>query len=306
MKGDLVGRVVERLHGENIRVIGRFDFSKLNESIACEHPEWLSRDQQGEPYPPYNGQVPTCLNGGYQQEAMFRILGEALDRYPLDGVFFNMIGYPRSDYSGQHLGICQCDACRRRFHEMYQLPLPTREAAGDPATPKYQEFCRRTISDQFTRVNQFIKGKGEGIAVCTYTAEGVDVIRSAFQMGHLRRLMESLPDPLNRIPDQSLLADQPGIGTRHIAVTRDARGRYALAYSPSGNPFPLRLDGLAGERLRAAWFDPREGTCRVFSGIACSGTLEFTPPTEGEGQDWVLVLNDASRNFPLLSALGKP
>ena len=46
----------------------------------------------------YNGQVHTCVNGGYQQEYMFEILGEAVDRYPLDGVFFNMIGYQRSDY----------------------------------------------------------------------------------------------------------------------------------------------------------------------------------------------------------------
>jgi hypothetical protein len=63
----------------------------------------------------------------------------------------------------------------------------------------------------------------------------------------------------------------------------------------------VKLEHLAGDKLRAAWFDPREGTQRLLSEIARHGTREFTPPTQGEGQDWILVLNDASCNFPLPS-----
>ena len=124
-------------------------------------------------------------------------------------------------------------------------------------------------------------------------------------MGHLRRLMESLPDPLQRVPDQSLLASEAGTGNEHIAVTRDAQGRYALVYSAAGRPFTVKLENLAGDKLRAAWFDPREGTHRLLSEIARHGTREFTPPTLGEGQDWILVLNDASRNFQLPSLTQK-
>ncbi len=82
-----------------------------------EHPEWLTRDADGRSIPAYNGQVATCLNGWYQQQGMLKILGEAIDRYPIDGVFFNMIGYPRSDYSGRTIGICQCENCRQRLHD---------------------------------------------------------------------------------------------------------------------------------------------------------------------------------------------
>ncbi len=184
MQGDLTAEVVRRLHAEGIRVIGRFDFSKINERIARQHPEWLSRDVEGNAYPPYNGQVPTCLNGGYQQEGMFRILGEAIDRYPLDGVFFNMIGYPRRDYSGRHLGICQCASCRERFRKMHEVDLPKRQDRGDPDYRKYEEFCRRTISDQFERVNRLIKQKRADLAICTYTSSGVDVIRSESNRSH--------------------------------------------------------------------------------------------------------------------------
>ncbi len=178
MQGDLTAEVVRRLHAHGIRVIGRFDFSKVNESIAAKHPDWLSRDRQGNAYPPYNGQQPTCLNGGYQQEGMFAILTEALDRYPLDGVFFNMIGYPRRDYSGRDLGICQCAGCKTRFRQMSGLDLPKTENRDDPAYRQYQTFCSRTIRDQFERVRALVKSKNLNIAICTYTSDGVDVIRS--------------------------------------------------------------------------------------------------------------------------------
>jgi hypothetical protein len=63
----------------------------------------------------------------------------------------------------------------------------------------------------------------------------------------------------------------------------------------------VKLDNLAVDKLRAVWFDPREGTHRLLSEIARRGTREFAPSTQGEGQDWILVLNDASRNFQLSS-----
>ncbi|MBM4023972.1 MAG: hypothetical protein FJ280_00975 [Planctomycetes bacterium] len=177
MKGDLTGEVVKRLHAEGIRVIARFDFSKVNERIAQEHPEWLTRDADGRSVPAYNGQVATCLNSWYQQEGMLKILGEAIDRYPIDGVFFNMIGYPRSDYSGRAIGICQCVNCRQRFHEIFGLDLPKSGQEKTPAAEKYQEFTRRTIREQFEKVNAFVKGKNPNLAICTYTESGVDVVR---------------------------------------------------------------------------------------------------------------------------------
>jgi len=177
MKGDLTGEVVRRLHAEGIRVIARFDFSKVNERIAQEHPEWLTRDADGRSIPAYNGQVATCLNSWYQQEGMLEILGEAIDRYPIDGVFFNMIGYPRSDYSGRAIGLCQCGNCRQRFYEISGLDLPKSGQENTPTAEKYQEFTRRTIREQFEKVNAFVKGRNPNLAICTYTESGVDVVR---------------------------------------------------------------------------------------------------------------------------------
>lgn len=176
MKGDLVGTVLQRLHQEGIRVIGRFDFSKINEKFAAEKPEWLYVSEKGQ-HVNYNGQVHTCVSGGYQQEYMFEILGEAVDRYPLDGVFFNMIGYQRSDYSGNYHGICQCQACKDKFREYSGMDLPKTQDDKSPTYRRYLEFTRMMSDRQFSRVNAFLKAKRPGLAICTYTPTGVDIIR---------------------------------------------------------------------------------------------------------------------------------
>jgi hypothetical protein len=176
MQGDLVGTVLERLHAEGIRVIGRFDFSKINEKFAAEHPEWLYVSEKGENVN-YNGQVHTCVSGGYQQEYMFEILGEAIDRYPLDGVFFNMIGYQRSDYSRNYHGLCQCQACKGKFREYSGMELPKTREDDSPIYRKYLEFTRMMSDRQFNRVNAFLKAKRPDLAICTYTPTGVDIIR---------------------------------------------------------------------------------------------------------------------------------
>lgn len=117
---------------------------------------------------------------------------------------------------------------------------------------------------------------------------------SATQMGHLRRLIESRP-MLERIPDQSLLADGEGEGSAHRRATR---GRdYAFIYSPDGAPFRVRLGVLAGARLRAAWFNPRTGETIFLELLENRGEHAFDPPGDiAVGNDWVLVLDDVSRN----------
>lgn len=176
MKGDLVGTVLKRLHEEGVRVIGRFDFSKINERFAAEKPEWLYVSEKGENVN-YNGQVHTCVSAGYQQEYMFEILGEAVDRYELDGVFFNMIGYQKSDYSGNYHGLCQCRACKEKFRKFCGMELPAKKNEGNPAYKKYLEFTRFMSDKQFHRVHDFLKAKKPNLAICTYTTAGVDVIR---------------------------------------------------------------------------------------------------------------------------------
>jgi len=171
MKGDLTDTVLKRLHAEGIRMAGRFDVSKINEKFAAEHPEWLYVSEAGKNVN-YNGQVHTCLSGGYQQEYMYEFLAEALDRYPLDGVFFNMSGYQRNDYSRNYHGICQCDNCRRLFKQYSGLDLPPTQD-NSAVYRKYVEFTRGMTTKQNDKVKKFFKDKRPDLMLYV-----MDVIRS--------------------------------------------------------------------------------------------------------------------------------
>ena len=124
LKSDKLGEIVDKCHAKGIRVIARFDFSKTHESLYEEHPQWYYRDLQGQAVR-YNDTVQTCINGPYQQELSLEMIREVITNYPVDGIFFNMFGYFTRDYSNVYHGICQCEACRRRFRAYSGLELPT-------------------------------------------------------------------------------------------------------------------------------------------------------------------------------------
>lgn len=156
LKGDLVGEVVQKCHENNIKVIARFDISKVNESIAAQKPQWLYVGTDGKNVN-YNGEVHTCINGGYQQEYIFEILKETIISYPFDGIFFNNSGYTTSDYSGVNHGICQCQNCKKRFRDSTGLILPIRADRNNPVYIKYREFQSSTTTELNQRILKFIK-----------------------------------------------------------------------------------------------------------------------------------------------------
>jgi hypothetical protein len=125
----------------------------------------------------------------------------------------------------------------------------------------------------------------------------------AEQMQHGRRLMESRPY-LSRIPDDSVIVSAevatsvPGAGTRRYAATRDAQGSYAMVYAPVGRAFAVRMDAVSGSKVKAWWYNPRDGKATAIGEFPSTGTRRFAPPDPGELLDWVLVLDAVSKNFP--------
>jgi hypothetical protein len=55
---------------------------------------------------------------------------------------------------------------------------------------------------------------------------------------------------------------------------------------------------LSGTLIKAYWYDPRLGTSTYIGSFPKRASREFTPPSHGRGNDWVLVLDDAAKNFP--------
>jgi hypothetical protein len=125
----------------------------------------------------------------------------------------------------------------------------------------------------------------------------------AGQMQYGRYLLESRPF-LTRVPDDSIIVTAevptavPGAGLKRLVATRDSEGSYAMVYSPAGRPFKVRMGAVSGNTVKAWWYNPRNGQAEAIGEFPNRGEREFSPPDKGEHLDWVLVLDDASRDFP--------
>jgi hypothetical protein len=53
-----------------------------------------------------------------------------------------------------------------------------------------------------------------------------------------------------------------------------------------------------GTRVTGYWYNPRNGTSTRIGIFDNAGMREFVPQYEGLGSDWVLVLDDAARDYP--------
>lgn len=116
----------------------------------------------------------------------------------------------------------------------------------------------------------------------------------AFDLIHARRLIESRPFT-SRIPDQSLIELSYYPETDYIVATRGEG--YAFVYFPTGWKARIILDKIGAESITAYWYNPRNGESTLTGTFPGRGVKEFTPPSGGRGNDWILVLDDVSKGF---------
>ena len=125
----------------------------------------------------------------------------------------------------------------------------------------------------------------------------------AQQMKFGRQLIESRPF-LTRVPDDQIIVEDrvptsvPGAGRYRFVATRDQSGSYAMIYAPIGRGFKVRMSKLSGAKVRAWWYNPRNGQAQQVGEYENAGEREFVPPDLGEALDWILVLDDVSKKFP--------
>ena len=117
----------------------------------------------------------------------------------------------------------------------------------------------------------------------------------ARQVGYLRKLMESRP-MLNRVPDKSLVLQGQGEKSEHMESFRASDNSYMMIYLPVGKKVTINTAVIKG-KIAAWWFTPKDGSTQQISITAKRDAMEFTPPSAGAGNDWVLVIDDAARGF---------
>jgi hypothetical protein len=117
----------------------------------------------------------------------------------------------------------------------------------------------------------------------------------AFHMQHLRRLVLSRPY-FERRNDPSAVAGDEGERHDRILVSRGAG--YLMAYTATGREFTLQMGKITGGEVNAWWYDPRTGEAHSLGRLPNRGSHRFNPPGEKyRGNDWILVLDDASLGF---------
>jgi hypothetical protein len=120
----------------------------------------------------------------------------------------------------------------------------------------------------------------------------------AASLKHFRNLMESRPW-WTLVPDADNLVAVEGRGpfaTNDATVTALASdGSFTISYLPTNRALTVDLSRLSGQRVNAMWFNPRTSAGVSIGQFTDKRRQVFTPPDEG---DWVLVLDDAARQFP--------
>lgn len=182
VKDDMLERVISLCHENGIRVIVRFDFSRIHESFFKEHPDWFYVSPKGERVDNY-GMMVASVNGEYMQKHAFEIVQEVIDNYPIDGMFVNMFGYNTMDYyKGVYHGIDQNPNDKIRFKEYSGgMTLPTVEDENDPVFLKYQEFKKYSTNELLNRMRDLINSQRPNIALCTYNDDFIDIMRHEAQ-----------------------------------------------------------------------------------------------------------------------------
>jgi hypothetical protein len=118
------------------------------------------------------------------------------------------------------------------------------------------------------------------------------------QVGYMRRLFELRPW-YELVPDQGLVIAGRGEGEELVRAARAVDGSFAIVYVPYGRPVGVKMDRISGKTVKAQWYDPRKGTWRLIGEYPNTVARDFTAPTRGEKEDWVLVLEDAARKYPI-------
>jgi hypothetical protein len=121
-------------------------------------------------------------------------------------------------------------------------------------------------------------------------------LTGASQMKYVRKLMESHP-LTERMPDQSVVIENNLSASERIQATRGMD--YIFIYTAAGKPFTVVMGKIEGKTLNVSWFNPRNGSVSKDPQVRNTGNIQFKPPTSGYGQDWVLILDDATKNYTI-------
>lgn len=114
------------------------------------------------------------------------------------------------------------------------------------------------------------------------------------QMKYLKELILRFPY-FERIPDQSVIA---GINGERYDRAIATRGRdFLLVYNYSARPMQIDLTKISGDKKKAWWFNPQDGSMKYIGEFENKVTAFQYDAPYMRGYDRVLVVVDASKDY---------
>jgi hypothetical protein len=196
---DLLEQIITECHARDIRVIARFDFSKAEDKVYQQRPEWFVRYTDGSTRM-YGKDRPgnwsllatTCLNAGYRnEEVAVPVVEEVLDRYAIDGIFFN----------APHYEFCCCDTCRQKYFAHYGTPMPEfpEYGANSPGLPEGldRDWPSLCVKDGMELMYKHVKKKAPHVPIILYY-NGHKSDHLAYRMGSADMICTESQDILSK------------------------------------------------------------------------------------------------------------
>lgn len=116
----------------------------------------------------------------------------------------------------------------------------------------------------------------------------------AWDMVHARKLIESRPFT-ERVPFQEIIKNGYVPETDYMVATRGKD--FVMVYIPTGWETTLDLNLCGWPRTKAWWYNCQTGEANEIGEMNASQIKSFKPETGGRGNDWVLVLDNAEKEF---------
>ncbi|HAL82533.1 MAG TPA: hypothetical protein DCO83_10095 [Mucilaginibacter sp.] len=120
---------------------------------------------------------------------------------------------------------------------------------------------------------------------------GMAQMLNCFKVFGSRRWQGLIPDTSNKI-----VTDGRGkFGTiNYVCAAQTASHSTFMAYLPVGGVLTLNLKAFNTKKIKAWWYDPRNGKAWLVGKFAADGIKKFSPQTS---EDWLLVIDNAALNL---------
>lgn len=145
---DILRRWVGEMHGRGVAVMTWIGLI-VNKDAWHAHPDW--RQEFLSPAPEgFHKDIDVCINSGYG-DALIAFCNEALDRFGLDGVWFD--GAAFTQIWDRPVPIsCTCPSCRAAFRKRTGLDIPPRPDWNDPAFRRWVAWRYEMFGEYIGRV----------------------------------------------------------------------------------------------------------------------------------------------------------